>query len=102
MIAIRLVNRMYFIKVTFSNIKHLLQVQSQSISKVTLSYKYILPEDPLSSMENTLPQDDTIYFEWALRKWSHCSKPCGGGTQQYRRIFLIFNSLSIVLQLKLN
>uniref|UniRef100_A0A8C1VXB6 ADAM metallopeptidase with thrombospondin type 1 motif, 2 n=1 Tax=Cyprinus carpio TaxID=7962 RepID=A0A8C1VXB6_CYPCA len=55
-----------------------------SISKVTLSYKYILPEDPLSSMENTLPQDDTIYFEWALRKWSHCSKPCGGGKQYTR------------------
>uniref|UniRef100_A0A673M2I1 A disintegrin and metalloproteinase with thrombospondin motifs 2-like n=1 Tax=Sinocyclocheilus rhinocerous TaxID=307959 RepID=A0A673M2I1_9TELE len=54
------------------------------ISKVTLSYKYILPEDPLSSMENTLPQDDTIYFEWALRKWSHCSKPCGGGKQYTR------------------
>uniref|UniRef100_A0A8C2GA54 ADAM metallopeptidase with thrombospondin type 1 motif, 2 n=1 Tax=Cyprinus carpio TaxID=7962 RepID=A0A8C2GA54_CYPCA len=55
-----------------------------SISKVTLSYKYILPEDPLSSMENTLPQDDTVYFEWALRKWSHCSKPCGGGKQYTR------------------
>uniref|UniRef100_A0A673M7I1 A disintegrin and metalloproteinase with thrombospondin motifs 2-like n=1 Tax=Sinocyclocheilus rhinocerous TaxID=307959 RepID=A0A673M7I1_9TELE len=62
----------------------LIMVQSQSISKVTLSYKYILPEDPLSSMENTLPQDDTIYFEWALRKWSHCSKPCGGGKQYTR------------------
>ncbi|XP_067279605.1 A disintegrin and metalloproteinase with thrombospondin motifs 2 isoform X1 [Pseudorasbora parva] len=62
----------------------LIMVQSQSISKVTLSYKYILPEDPLSSMENTLPQDDTMYFEWALRKWSHCSKPCGGGKQYTR------------------
>lgn len=59
-------------------------VQSQSASKVTLSYKYILPEDPLSSMENNLPQDDTIYFEWALKKWSHCSKPCGGGKQYTR------------------
>lgn len=50
------------------------------MSKVTLSYKYILPEDPSSSMENSLPQDDVVYFEWALKKWSHCSKPCGGGT----------------------
>ncbi|TRY98385.1 hypothetical protein DNTS_021805 [Danionella cerebrum] len=63
----------------------LLMVQSQSLSKVTISYKYILPEDPLSSMENSLPQDDAIYFEWALRKWSHCSKPCGGG-KQYTRL----------------
>nr|XP_055035395.1 A disintegrin and metalloproteinase with thrombospondin motifs 2 isoform X1 [Misgurnus anguillicaudatus] len=62
----------------------LIMVQSQSTSKVTLSYKYILPEDPLSSMENTLPQDDTVYFEWALKKWSHCSKPCGGGKQYTR------------------
>lgn len=62
----------------------LIMVQSHSISKVTISYKYILPEDPLSSMENTLPQDDTVYFEWALRKWSHCSKPCGGGKQYTR------------------
>ncbi|XP_051537327.1 A disintegrin and metalloproteinase with thrombospondin motifs 2-like [Myxocyprinus asiaticus] len=62
----------------------LIMVHSQSTSKVTLSYKYILAEDPLSSMENTLPQDDTVYFEWALRKWSHCSKPCSGGKQYTR------------------
>ncbi|KAL6470226.1 hypothetical protein MHYP_G00213450 [Metynnis hypsauchen] len=62
----------------------LIMVQSHSTSKVTLSYKYILPEDPASSMENSLPQDDTVYFEWALKKWSHCSKPCGGGKQYTR------------------
>ncbi|XP_047661660.1 A disintegrin and metalloproteinase with thrombospondin motifs 2 isoform X2 [Tachysurus fulvidraco] len=62
----------------------LIMVQSHGTSKVTLSYKYILPEDPSSSMENSLPQDDTVYFEWALKKWSHCSKPCGGGKQYTR------------------
>ncbi|MCI4386417.1 hypothetical protein PGIGA_G00062100 [Pangasianodon gigas] len=62
----------------------LIMVQSQGTSKVTLSYKYILPEDPSSSMENSLPQDDVVYFEWALKKWSHCSKPCGGGKQYTR------------------
>ncbi|KAI4873523.1 hypothetical protein NFI96_011354 [Prochilodus magdalenae] len=62
----------------------LIMVQSHSMSKVTLSYKYILPEDPSSSMENSIPQDDTAYFEWALKKWSHCSKPCGGGKQYTR------------------
>ncbi|TSL04394.1 A disintegrin and metalloproteinase with thrombospondin motifs 2 [Bagarius yarrelli] len=62
----------------------LIMVQSHGTSKVTLSYKYILPEDPSSSMENSLPQDDAVYFEWALKKWSHCSKPCGGGKQYTR------------------
>ncbi|XP_060792363.1 A disintegrin and metalloproteinase with thrombospondin motifs 2 isoform X2 [Neoarius graeffei] len=62
----------------------LIMVQSRGTSKVTLSYKYILPEDPSSSMENSLPQDDILYFEWALKKWSHCSKPCGGGKQYTR------------------
>ncbi|XP_017347550.1 A disintegrin and metalloproteinase with thrombospondin motifs 2 [Ictalurus punctatus] len=62
----------------------LIMVQSHGTSKVTLSYKYILPEDPSSSMENNLPQDDIMYFEWALKKWSHCSKPCGGGKQYTR------------------
>uniref|UniRef100_A0AAY4BUK8 ADAM metallopeptidase with thrombospondin type 1 motif 2 n=1 Tax=Denticeps clupeoides TaxID=299321 RepID=A0AAY4BUK8_9TELE len=52
-------------------------------SKVTLSYKYILHEGLQSSLENNLLQEDNVYFEWALRKWSHCSKPCGGG--QYTR-----------------
>lgn len=55
------------------------QVRSFGDSKVTLSYKYILHEGLQSSIENNLLQEDTVYFEWALRKWSHCSKPCGGG-----------------------
>ncbi|XP_076835506.1 LOW QUALITY PROTEIN: A disintegrin and metalloproteinase with thrombospondin motifs 2 [Brachyhypopomus gauderio] len=62
----------------------LVMVQSHGTSKVTLSYRYVLPEDTESSMENSLPPDDTAYFEWALRKWSHCSKPCGGGKQYTR------------------
>ncbi|XP_072517585.1 A disintegrin and metalloproteinase with thrombospondin motifs 2 isoform X2 [Salminus brasiliensis] len=62
----------------------LIMVQSYNASKVTLSYQYILPKDLPSSMENSLPQDDKVYFEWALKKWSHCSKPCGGGKQYTR------------------
>ncbi|XP_030638921.1 A disintegrin and metalloproteinase with thrombospondin motifs 2 [Chanos chanos] len=62
----------------------LIMVHSQGDSKVTLSYKYVLQEEPQNSMENSLPHEDTAYFEWALRKWSHCSKPCGGGKQYTR------------------
>ncbi|XP_041948018.1 LOW QUALITY PROTEIN: A disintegrin and metalloproteinase with thrombospondin motifs 2 [Alosa sapidissima] len=62
----------------------LIMVRSYGVSKVTLSYKYILHEGLQSSIENNLLLEDTAYFEWALRKWSHCSKPCGGGKQYTR------------------
>ncbi|KAL2095227.1 hypothetical protein ACEWY4_009946 [Coilia grayii] len=62
----------------------LVMVRSFGDSKVTLSYKYILHEGLQSSLENNLLLEDTAYFEWALRKWSHCSKPCGGGKQYTR------------------
>ena len=54
------------------------QMRSHGDSKVTLSYKYFLHEELQSSIENNLVQEDTAYFEWALKKWSHCSRPCGG------------------------
>uniref|UniRef100_A0A8C7VAA8 ADAM metallopeptidase with thrombospondin type 1 motif, 2a n=1 Tax=Oncorhynchus mykiss TaxID=8022 RepID=A0A8C7VAA8_ONCMY len=59
-------------------------VRSHGDSKVTLSYKYILHEKLQSSIESNLVQEDTAYFEWALKKWSQCSKPCGGGKQYTR------------------
>uniref|UniRef100_A0A8C2WZ65 ADAM metallopeptidase with thrombospondin type 1 motif 2 n=1 Tax=Cyclopterus lumpus TaxID=8103 RepID=A0A8C2WZ65_CYCLU len=46
----------------------LLMVRSHGDSKVTVSYKY----------------EDAIFYKWALKKWSHCSKPCGGGKQYTR------------------
>uniref|UniRef100_A0A8C7K273 ADAM metallopeptidase with thrombospondin type 1 motif 2 n=1 Tax=Oncorhynchus kisutch TaxID=8019 RepID=A0A8C7K273_ONCKI len=59
-------------------------IRSHGDSKVTLSYKYILHEKLQSSIESNLVQEDTAYFEWALKKWSQCSKPCGGGKQYTR------------------
>ncbi|XP_052376580.1 A disintegrin and metalloproteinase with thrombospondin motifs 2 isoform X7 [Oncorhynchus keta] len=56
----------------------LVMMRSHGDSKVTLSYKYFLHEELQSSIENNLVQEDTAYFEWALKKWSHCSRPCGG------------------------
>ncbi|KAM9437279.1 A disintegrin and metalloproteinase with thrombospondin motifs 2-like isoform 1-T1 [Salvelinus alpinus] len=61
----------------------LVMMRSHGDSKVTLSYKYFLHEELQSSIENNLVQEDTAYFEWALKKWSHCSRPCGG--KQYTR-----------------
>ncbi|XP_041864822.1 A disintegrin and metalloproteinase with thrombospondin motifs 2-like isoform X2 [Melanotaenia boesemani] len=62
----------------------LLMVRSHGDSKVTVSYKYIIEDHLRSSLESNLVQEDAIFYEWALKKWSHCSKPCGGGKQYTR------------------
>uniref|UniRef100_A0A4W6E7F8 ADAM metallopeptidase with thrombospondin type 1 motif, 2a n=1 Tax=Lates calcarifer TaxID=8187 RepID=A0A4W6E7F8_LATCA len=62
----------------------LLMVCSHGDSKVTVSYKYIIQDHIQSSLESNLVQEDAIFYEWALKKWSHCSKPCGGGKQYTR------------------
>lgn len=55
------------------------KVHSHGESKVTMSYKYIIQNHLWSSLESNLVQEDTILHEWALKKWSQCSQPCGGG-----------------------
>ncbi|XP_028989256.1 A disintegrin and metalloproteinase with thrombospondin motifs 14 isoform X2 [Betta splendens] len=51
-------------------------------AKVSLTYKYIIHEDllPLITNNNVLLAELDTY-EWALKSWSQCSKPCGGGIQ---------------------
>ncbi|XP_039628767.1 A disintegrin and metalloproteinase with thrombospondin motifs 14 isoform X2 [Polypterus senegalus] len=51
-------------------------------SKSSLLYKYIIHEDllPVIGNNNVLLEEMETY-EWALKSWSHCSKPCGGGIQ---------------------
>uniref|UniRef100_A0A8D0CNH3 ADAM metallopeptidase with thrombospondin type 1 motif 2 n=1 Tax=Scleropages formosus TaxID=113540 RepID=A0A8D0CNH3_SCLFO len=58
-------------------------VRTHGEAKVALSYKYIIHEDLQSSIESNILLEDSSY-EWALKKWSHCSKPCGGGKQYTR------------------
>ncbi|XP_028574056.2 A disintegrin and metalloproteinase with thrombospondin motifs 2 [Podarcis muralis] len=48
--------------------------------KITLTYKYMIHEDSLN-VDNNNVLEDSVTFEWALKKWSQCSKPCGGGHQ---------------------
>ncbi|XP_059846301.1 A disintegrin and metalloproteinase with thrombospondin motifs 2-like isoform X1 [Hypanus sabinus] len=50
-------------------------------TKPTLTYKYTIHEDYLATMTNEVLQEDMATFEWALKRWSQCSKPCGGGSQ---------------------
>lgn len=59
----------------------LLQVLPQvEDAKISLTYKYIIHEDllPLITNNNVLLAELDTY-EWALKSWSQCSKPCGGG-----------------------
>uniref|UniRef100_A0A4W5L9S7 Uncharacterized protein n=1 Tax=Hucho hucho TaxID=62062 RepID=A0A4W5L9S7_9TELE len=42
-------------------------------------YKYIIHEDSVPVNNNNVIQEDT--YEWALKSWSQCSRPCAGGFQ---------------------
>nr|XP_056711754.1 A disintegrin and metalloproteinase with thrombospondin motifs 3 [Euleptes europaea] len=48
----------------------------------SLTYKYIIHEDSVPNVNsNNVLQEELDTFEWALKSWSQCSKPCGGGFQ---------------------
>ncbi|XP_068442265.1 A disintegrin and metalloproteinase with thrombospondin motifs 2-like isoform X2 [Clinocottus analis] len=50
---------------------------------VNLSYKYMMNMDSDSAIQNNMLVEDSAY-EWAPKRWSYCSKPCGGGKQYLR------------------
>ncbi|XP_030305863.1 A disintegrin and metalloproteinase with thrombospondin motifs 3 [Calypte anna] len=51
-------------------------------TRSSLTYKYIIHEDSVPTINsNNVLHEDTDTFEWALKSWSQCSKPCGGGFQ---------------------
>ncbi|KAK6328107.1 hypothetical protein J4Q44_G00000850 [Coregonus suidteri] len=57
-------------------------IPQEEDTKISLTYKYIIHEDLLPVITNNnvlLAELDT--YEWALKSWSQCSKPCGGGIQ---------------------
>lgn len=49
-------------------------------TRSTLMYKYIIHEDSVPVNNNNVIQEDT--YEWALKSWSPCSKPCAGGKRR--------------------
>ncbi|XP_051925237.1 A disintegrin and metalloproteinase with thrombospondin motifs 3 isoform X2 [Hippocampus zosterae] len=59
-----------------------LAIPREEEAKISLTYKYIIHEDllPLITNNNVLLAELDSY-EWALKSWSQCSKPCGGGIQ---------------------
>ncbi|XP_060739607.1 A disintegrin and metalloproteinase with thrombospondin motifs 3 [Tachysurus vachellii] len=48
-------------------------------TRSSLMYKYIIHEDSVPINNNNVIQEDT--YEWALKSWSQCSRPCAGGFQ---------------------
>ncbi|XP_072295328.1 A disintegrin and metalloproteinase with thrombospondin motifs 2-like isoform X1 [Eucyclogobius newberryi] len=61
----------------------LIMVKLQGDEDVNLSYKYMMNMDSNSAIQNNMLVEDSAY-EWAPKKWSYCSKPCGGGKQYLR------------------
>nr|XP_023690290.1 A disintegrin and metalloproteinase with thrombospondin motifs 2-like isoform X2 [Paramormyrops kingsleyae] len=62
----------------------LVMMQMHGEAKVSLSYKYIIHQDLQPPFEDNGLLEDWDLYEWALKKWSQCSKPCGGGIQYTR------------------
>ncbi|KAM8847791.1 A disintegrin and metalloproteinase with thrombospondin motifs 2-like isoform 1-T1 [Synchiropus picturatus] len=61
----------------------LLMVKINGDEDVNLSYKYLTNTDSDSAIQDNMLVEDSMY-EWAPKKWSYCSKPCGGGKQYLR------------------
>uniref|UniRef100_A0A8C3J9Z0 ADAM metallopeptidase with thrombospondin type 1 motif 3 n=1 Tax=Calidris pygmaea TaxID=425635 RepID=A0A8C3J9Z0_9CHAR len=57
-------------------------IPRENDTRSSLTYKYIIHEDSVPTINsNNVLQEETDTFEWALKSWSQCSKPCGGGFQ---------------------
>ncbi|MBZ3879374.1 A disintegrin and metalloproteinase with thrombospondin motifs 3, partial [Sciurus carolinensis] len=57
-------------------------IPQENDTRSSLTYKYIIHEDSVPTINsNNVIQEELDTFEWALKSWSQCSKPCGGGFQ---------------------
>lgn len=54
-------------------------------AKISLTYKYMIHEDSLNVDNNNVLEEDSVLYEWALKKWSQCSRPCGGGKNNKKK-----------------
>ncbi|XP_034740073.1 A disintegrin and metalloproteinase with thrombospondin motifs 2-like isoform X2 [Etheostoma cragini] len=61
----------------------LIMMQLYGDEDVNLTYKYMMNMDSDSAIQNNMLVEDSAY-EWAPKRWSYCSKPCGGGKQYLR------------------
>ncbi|XP_052054919.1 A disintegrin and metalloproteinase with thrombospondin motifs 3 [Apodemus sylvaticus] len=57
-------------------------IPQENDTRSSLTYKYIIHEDSVPTINsNNVIQEELDTFEWALKSWSQCSEPCGGGFQ---------------------
>uniref|UniRef100_A0A8C9SJM8 ADAM metallopeptidase with thrombospondin type 1 motif, 3 n=1 Tax=Scleropages formosus TaxID=113540 RepID=A0A8C9SJM8_SCLFO len=56
-----------------------LVIPQDNETRSALMYKYIIHEDSVPINNNNVIQEDV--YEWALKSWSQCSRPCAGGFQ---------------------
>ncbi|XP_043917097.1 A disintegrin and metalloproteinase with thrombospondin motifs 3 isoform X2 [Protopterus annectens] len=57
-------------------------IPQDNVTRSAVTYSYIIHEDSVPTViSNNVLQDYSDPYEWALKRWSLCSKPCDGGFQ---------------------
>ncbi|XP_026136494.1 A disintegrin and metalloproteinase with thrombospondin motifs 2-like isoform X1 [Carassius auratus] len=61
-------------------------IRMHGSAKVKVSIKYITDYDRLSdgTNENNMVPDNAVPYSWVVKRWTPCSKTCGGGIQMTR------------------
>ncbi|XP_050984214.1 A disintegrin and metalloproteinase with thrombospondin motifs 2 isoform X2 [Labeo rohita] len=61
-------------------------IRMHGLAKVKVSIKYITDNDRLSdgANENNMVPDNAVPYSWVVKRWTPCSKTCGGGIQMTR------------------
>ncbi|XP_026080784.1 A disintegrin and metalloproteinase with thrombospondin motifs 2-like [Carassius auratus] len=61
-------------------------IRMHGSAKVKVSIKYITDSDRLSdgANENNMVPDNAVPYSWVVKRWTPCSKTCGGGIQMAR------------------
>ncbi|XP_065098908.1 A disintegrin and metalloproteinase with thrombospondin motifs 2 isoform X2 [Paramisgurnus dabryanus] len=61
-------------------------IRMHGSAKVKVSIKYITDSERLSDSgnENNMVPDNAVPYSWVVKRWTPCSKTCGGGSQMTR------------------
>ncbi|XP_035388035.1 A disintegrin and metalloproteinase with thrombospondin motifs 2-like isoform X2 [Electrophorus electricus] len=63
-----------------------IMIRMHGSAQTKVSIKYITNDDKLSdrAKENNMVPENQVPYSWALKRWTPCSKTCGGGMQKTR------------------